>query len=179
MQLSLLSCLLLLVQPLFTIGQSNIDANYVDYSFQCPLKAICPQICVPTPFDCPASMQCPENTTLCADGSCSDFCSPYLVSPCLESCAPIACPLVIGYFEECLALYSSEIEYSESCASLENVEDVIHEEGTGSQFSWSDPTYIAAYVWLEESLQQSLLGATSSKCKKLYTGAFNLHVSFP
>lgn len=136
--------LLYVLLPLST--QGNVDPDYVDLSFECPFKAVCPQVCVPTPFDCPPSMQCMGNLTLCADGTCAEVCSANLVSPCSEECAPIACPLVIDNYDNCISLYGPLLMLAANCSSS----DVTEEEvvSAGSRFSWHDPAYVAGYCWV-------------------------------
>ena len=134
----ILLCLLILIQQTAT---ANVDQDFVDLSFECPAKAICPQLCVATTEDCPSQMQCGNNQTLCADGSCHSVCGPNLVSPCSYECAPVACPLVIQPYEDCKLLFASLYEHANTC----------HTSGPTlmeSKYSWGDPAFLAIYVWV-------------------------------
>eukprot|EP00934_Nitzschia_sp_Nitz4_P006580 Nitzschia sp. Nitz4//scaffold131_size63436//29849//34134//NITZ4_006274-RA/size63436-processed-gene-0.102-mRNA-1//1//CDS//3329535265//6570//frame0 len=130
---------------LFHFTSGEVDPDYVDYTFGCPLVASCPRICVATPFDCPQELQCEGNMTLCADGSCAQSCDETLTSPCTSECAPIACPLVKDYYEECLERYSDYYEYEASCQVSDDPSSPV---SPGSRYSWTDPIYIVGYLWI-------------------------------
>lgn len=135
--------IIMVLASLMPMVHGNVDEYFIDTSFECPAKTLCPRVCVPTVLDCPIELQCPENKTLCNDGTCSESCNPTLVSPCSSECASVACPLIIDYLDACTDRYTSHYLYASECA-------VSTDAGlsSGSKFSWSDPAYIFVYAWV-------------------------------
>lgn len=76
--------------------------DYEDLSFQCPALTTCPIVCVADANDCPWSLTCQDGGNLCSDGSCSENCDDSVASPCLASCAPVACAKNVEHYDQCL-----------------------------------------------------------------------------
>ena len=128
--------------------------DYEDTTFECPAMTTCPQVCVPTSEDCPTEMRCTEpGEVLCQDGSCATFCDPDLVSPCDSPCAPVACPKFVTTYDVCLSNYTRHYEYAAFCESSSTTTTTTDDDGeglttTGPTFTWTDPAYIATYLWV-------------------------------
>eukprot|EP00934_Nitzschia_sp_Nitz4_P005704 Nitzschia sp. Nitz4//scaffold440_size7261//1106//5402//NITZ4_009160-RA/size7261-snap-gene-0.0-mRNA-1//-1//CDS//3329552021//5694//frame0 len=132
---------------LLYLTSGELDSDFVDYTFGCPLVVSCPRVCVSTPFECPQELQCERNMTMCADGSCAYSCDETLTSPCTSECAPIACPLIKDYYEECLEKYSDYYE-NEAICQVGNDGPTSPFLSGRSRYSWTDPVYIVGYSWI-------------------------------
>jgi Cation transporter/ATPase, N-terminus len=111
----LLSLLLWFSASLLTSVNADYD-DFVDYSFSCPAKVTCPQVCVSRVQDCPTEMQCRGNQTLCIDGSCvNGECSTFLESPCFTECAPVACARVVREHDACQRFYQELYNAAQEC----------------------------------------------------------------
>jgi len=115
--------------------------DYVDPTFNCPAMTTCRQVCVATASDCPASMQCSGNETLCADGICAPFCTGNEVSPCEYKCAPFACPKVIDTTNNCTALYGDYYAAETACGEEETATET-------KLWGFNEPGFIFIYSWI-------------------------------
>jgi hypothetical protein len=145
--------------------------KYVDHSFNCPVSTLCPQVCAPTVEDCPT--RCPNNETLCADGSCvppaggditSNHCPPVVdnngdsSSACSSPCAPVACAEVIDTVVSCYEKFAPFYDIVENCpmATAKNEsrkleeEDEDEEESSSAKqdLSWTSGINVFVYLWV-------------------------------
>jgi len=136
--LVVLLALVLTCSPLATKADFG---DYVDPTFNCPATTTCVQVCVATVDDCPESMRCEDNLTLCADGTCQESCSDDEETPCEFKCASVACPKVIDLYSSCEELYAPYYEAETFCGEEETAEEtkLVH---------FNEPAYITAYVWV-------------------------------
>jgi hypothetical protein len=129
---------------LFLLLPSAIKADfgdYVDPTFNCPAMTTCRQVCVATVADCPATMQCSGNETLCADGVCAPFCTGNEVSPCAFACAPVACAKVVDSLDNCTTLYGDLIDAEAACGAEETAVEV-------SLWTFKEGGFVFLYAWI-------------------------------
>ena len=116
--------------------------DYVDPTFNCPASTTCPVVCVSSYADCPEQMRCPDGQQLCPDGSCDEFCSPNLISPCEHDCALVACAKIIATFDSCMTDFAPW--YGSGCSDDSKPGD----ESDGYDPSWTDPGFMLVYLWV-------------------------------
>lgn len=129
---------------LLLLSPSAIKADfgdYVDPTFNCPAMTTCRQVCVAEVSDCPSTMQCSDNLTLCADGVCAPFCTGEEVSPCAFNCAPVACPKVIDNMDNCSALYGPLLSAEAACGEEETAVEI-------KLWSFTEAGFVFLYVWI-------------------------------
>lgn len=126
---------------LFPLGYND----YVDPTFHCPAKTTCPVVCVAHRSQCPPSLQCQNDTTLCLDGYCHSNCTvidSYFdasTTLCNDACAPVMCPRTIQDYDTCFALYGSYYNQTKLCQEQSVVKN-------STQFSLREPPFVAVYV---------------------------------
>lgn len=120
--------------------QADTFEDYVDPTFNCPATTTCRQVCVAVETDCPASMRCAANETLCADGSCSIACDPDLESPCAYDCASVACPKLVSDYDSCNVDYGPLYDQEAACGEEETASSTTY-------LKFNEPGFIAIYVW--------------------------------
>jgi hypothetical protein len=101
----------------------------------------CPLVCVAKPADCPTA--CSGNLILCPTGSCEDSCGKYDLetdNPCPCPELPVACPVVVDYYDECLSTFMPFYENNTAC--LDN-----QLEST-PLLSYTGPYFDVCYVWI-------------------------------
>lgn len=113
--------------------------DYEDLSFQCPALTTCPIVCVADANDCPWSLTCQDGGNLCSDGSCSENCDASVASPCLASCAPVACAKNVEYYDQCLSSYQELYDYADQCAK---------EEQTTRRLTFTESAFVFCYSWM-------------------------------
>lgn len=129
----------------FSLHASSGDfGDYADLTFRCPALTTCPLVCLPDVNSCPPSMTCPNGTTLCVDGSCSeDNCtgSNEMLSPCNTIFASAACAKIIDYYNTCLTEFQETYDYY-----FQYQEDY-YEEIT-NLITFKEPIFIFFYTWI-------------------------------
>jgi hypothetical protein len=101
----------------------------------------CPLVCVATSRDCPTV--CSDELTLCPTGSCEDNCGKYDMktdNPCPCPDLPVACPVVVDYYDECLSTFMPFYDNNTAC-----LDD--HLDST-PLLSYTGPYFIVCYAWI-------------------------------
>jgi len=118
------------------------EAGYTDLSGNCPAITTCPMVCAQNLTSCPLEMQaCGNGLTLCDDGSCAETCDEELYNPCEYECAPVACAMVVNYYDYCLEAYNSSYAYVDEC-----VEEEIEE--TTTLLTFKEWPFLLCYYWV-------------------------------
>jgi Cation transporter/ATPase, N-terminus len=105
----------------------------------------CPVVCVANVSDCPTSCQRISgivNATLCTSGSCKETCAEYSddTNPCTCELLPVACPKVVGYYDECLVSFQDFYDSNTECLSSQS-ESI-------AMISFTGPYFLFFYVWI-------------------------------
>ena len=159
-----LLCLHLLIIP------NQINAFFGDlpaHDFTCPVFATCPVACVERITDCPWDVACPENTTLCIDGSCANIndggCSADLINPCEFECAPFACVRVDDYLDNCEVIYGPLYDYARNCMYWywDNL-DQVDQKGITFMFFYTWISVVTLFVYFWCAFNQRLKPVTGS-----------------
>jgi hypothetical protein len=122
--------------------------DFVDLSFTCPASTICPQVCAPTIEECPT--HCPNNETLCANGSCAPDgtqCPVLLDLPCSSPCAPVACAPVIATIPSCFEDFAEFYKRVENCTTLTD-NGIPLEETEKPDLLWTNSINLLVYSWV-------------------------------
>jgi len=131
-----------LLLSLSIYASSGDFGDYADLTFLCPARTTCPLVCLPDVNSCPPSMTCPNGTTLCADGSCSeDNCNDDLLSPCQTIFPSAACAKVVDYYNVCLTEFQETYDYY-----FQYQEDYYEE--TTNLITFTEPIFIFFYTWI-------------------------------
>ncbi len=136
-----------LAAVLFLRSDSFVNGDfgdYVDPTFNCPATTTCKQVCVVSVNDCPPSMQCSDNETLCEDGTCGPFCTGNEVSPCEFKCAPIACQKVIDTLDNCNELYGDLVAAEATCGAEETATET-------ALWGFNEAGFLFIYIWISMS----------------------------
>lgn len=133
---STFAALLLLAAPVLADW-----GGYVDPTFNCPATTTCPQVCVANGTACPLILQCADNETLCVDGSCAGECADSLESPCPYECAPIACPQIVEYYDQCFVQFGGLYDEATVCGANEVAAATM-------MVSFNEPAFIFCYTWV-------------------------------
>ena len=144
----LVLCILSLLPPV-----SANFGDYVDPTFQCPVRTTCPQVCVASVNDCPSDLTCPDNEQLCVDGSCATLCNSTDLqkNPCEYDCAPIACArIVIDSYDSCIERFQSEYNTADECQRQVETASAPNEFREGAViffYVWVSVVTVAIGVW--------------------------------
>lgn len=128
----------------FLNSKSVVQADYGDYvdpTFNCPAMSTCQQVCVARATDCPLTMLCSGNDTLCVDGSCAPRCTGNEISPCEFDCAPVACHKIIDNVDSCNILYGGYLEAEAACGEEETAVET-------SLWNYNEAGFICFYAWI-------------------------------
>jgi len=130
----------------------DLGDNLVDPSLIGTMtEVVCPPICVPKIEDCPdddlPANVCPGDTTICPDGTCAILCDEaQLVSPCLNECAPVACPRAIDTHKNCLTRFGYAYDFYTHCSRPGHEHDVFPNVSPDEASSADCPSAAAALM---------------------------------
>ena len=141
MKMPRFACWSLVLLTQFGVCMAGFD-GYADHSFKCPATTTCPVVCVSSYDECPKQMRCADTEQLCADGSCSVFCSPNLISPCEQDCALVACAKIIATLDDCMNDFAAW--YETDCSD----ESTLANDPNEYDPSWFDPGFMLIYLWV-------------------------------